>query len=280
MTAPPDHVRSAFGVAGEVPHLLAGGRGRSYRCGNVVLKPADDPAESSWLAGVFEQLWVPGVRVARPVRSSDGRWVVGGWTAHRHVAGRPAPRFAEVIDVGRRLHESLADLPRPRFLDDRDDLWSWADRVSWGDPAADTDRLGDGLGAAAFAALAAGRRPVDLRHQIVHGDLTGNVLFAGAAPPAVIDMTPYWRPAAWATAVVVVDAIAWGGADLGLALGRPTDQWRQVLRRALMFRLAVSLAHPASTAASVVGVMSAVEQLRPLLDDELPGLAGHAPDAH
>ena len=77
---------------------------------------------------------------------------------------------------------------------------------------------------------------------------------------------------------MVVDAIAWGGAGLDLAIGR-ADQWRQVLRRALMFRLAVSLGHPHSTPASMVGVLSAVEQLQPLLDDELPGLAGHAPDA-
>ncbi|MEP6979840.1 MAG: hypothetical protein ABJA16_03655, partial [Nakamurella sp.] len=75
MTAPPDHVRSAFGVAGELPQLMAGGRGQTYRCGGVVLKPTTDAAEASWLAGIFEQLWVPGVRIARPVRSSDGRWV-------------------------------------------------------------------------------------------------------------------------------------------------------------------------------------------------------------
>ncbi|MEO5832946.1 MAG: TIGR02569 family protein, partial [Nakamurella sp.] len=220
----------------------------------------------------------PGVRIARPVRSSDGRWVIAGWTAHRYVAGRNGPRFGDVVDVGTRLHAALADIPRPRFLDDRDTLWSWADRISWGDiPAADP-RLGDGIGAAAFAELAAGRRPVDLPHQLVHGDLTGNVLFAGSAPPAVIDMTPYWRPVSWSTAIVVVDAIAWGGANRELATGRQTSQWRQVLRRALLCRLAVSLGHPGSTPSSMVGVLSAVEQLRPLLNDELPGLAGHAPD--
>lgn len=280
VTVPPDHVRSAFGVPGEIPQLMAGGRGRTFRCGGVVLKPTDDAAEASWLAGVFEQVWVPGVRVARPVRSSDGRWVIAGWTAHRYVAGRSAPRFTDVIEVGTHLHRALADIPRPRFLDDRDTLWAWADRISWGDIPPDDPRLGRGAGAVAFAALAAGRRPVDLPHQLVHGDLTGNVLFAGSAPPAVIDMTPYWRPVSWAAAIVVVDAIAWGGADVDVAAGGRTPQWRQVLRRALMCRLAVSLGHPGSTTASMAGILSAVEQLRPVLDDELPGLAGHAPDAH
>lgn len=255
---------------------MTGGRGQAFRCGSVVLKPVADAVEASWLAGLFEQIWVPGVRIARPVRSSDGRWVIAGWAAHRFVSGRSAPRFDEVIDVGTALHGALAEVPKPKFIDLRDDLYAWADRVSWGDLSVAGDRLGDGVGATAFANLAAGRRPVDLPHQLVHGDLTGNVLFAGSAPPAVIDMTPYWRPVSWATAIVVVDAIAWGGADLELATGQQTSQWRQVLRRALMCRLAVSLGHPDSTPASMVGVLSAIERLSPLLDDDLPGLADHA----
>ncbi len=175
--------------------------------------------------------------------------------------------------MGVALHDALADLPRPKFLDHRDDLYTWADSVSWGDIPADDERLGSGVGASAFAGLAAGRRPITLPQQVVHGDLTGNVLFAGSAPPAVIDITPYWRPASWATAIVVVDAIAWGGADLDLAsVSQQTPEWRQVLRRALMCRLAVSLGHPRSTPASMVGVLSAVERLMPMLNEDLPGL--------
>ena len=46
-------------------------------------------------------------------------------------------------------------------------------------------------------------------NQIVHGDLHGNVLFAGDAAPAVVDLTPYWRPGGWAIGVLAVDAVAW-----------------------------------------------------------------------
>ena len=42
----------------------------------MVVKPVDNTAEASWIAATFEQLRVSGIRVARPVRSSDGRWVV------------------------------------------------------------------------------------------------------------------------------------------------------------------------------------------------------------
>ena len=48
----------------------------------------------------------------------------------------------------------------------------------------------------------ADRRDVRTASQVVHGDLFGNVLFAGDAPPAVIDITPYWRPAGWAVGVI------------------------------------------------------------------------------
>lgn len=74
---------------------------------------------------------------------------------------------------------------------------------------------------------------LDLPSQVVHGDLSGNVLFADGAPPAVIDLTPYWRPAAFAAAVVVVDALVWGGGDPSLL--RRVDH--QLLLRAELRRL-------------------------------------------
>jgi len=41
----------------------------------------------------------------------------------------------------------------------------------------------------------------------------GNVLFHPDLPPAIIDLSPYWRPALFATAIVVIDAMIWEGAD-------------------------------------------------------------------
>lgn len=100
----------------------------------------------------------------------------------------------------------------------------------------------------------------------MHGDLFGNVLFAGSAPPAVVDITPYWRPTAWAAAVVAVDAVSWGGADTGLlADWAHLAEWPEMLRRALMFRLAVSLAHPRTTPESLVEMLSAADVITPFL---------------
>jgi Ser/Thr protein kinase RdoA (MazF antagonist) len=61
--------------------------------------------------------------------------------------------------------------------------------------------------------LVAALRPVRVPSQVIHGDLTGNVLFDDSQPPAIIDFSPYWRPAAYASAIVVADALVWKRAD-------------------------------------------------------------------
>jgi uncharacterized protein (TIGR02569 family) len=264
---PPDHVLRAFGSPAEPPELLDGGQGRTWRCGNVVIKPVGDPAEASWLANVFEGLQVPGVRLARPIRSSDGRWVVAGWNAHRFVSGRPAARPDEILQASIALHTALVGVPEPRFLRDRKDLYSWADRLAWGEVDDADGRTGSGYGARKLAGLAAGRRPVDAPNQVVHGDLFGHVLFAGDAPPAIVDITPFWRPAAWAAAVIAIDALAWGDAPIEiLSEWARSAEWPQLIRRALLFRLAVSLAHPLTPPNDLVTMLSTVERIEPFLN--------------
>jgi uncharacterized protein (TIGR02569 family) len=263
---PPDHVLRAFGATGGPLELMSAGQGRTWRCGTIVFSSVGDPAEASWLANTFEQLQVPGVRLARPVRSSDGRWVVSGWSAGRFVSGSQAPRYDDILLAADSLHEAHSGVPEPRFLRERTDLYSWADRVSWGDIDDDDGRTGSGHGARLFDALAEGRRPIVAPSQIVHGNVYANVLFAGTAPPAVVNITPFWRPPGWAAGVIAVDALAWGGAPIELlADWNREPQWPQLLRRALLFRLAVSLAHPLSGPSNIVTMLSTAERIAPYL---------------
>lgn len=259
---PPDHVLTAFNAAGEQLESLSGGRGRTWRAGNTVVKPVDNPVEASWLASVLEQRPVSGVRIARPIRSTDGRWVVSGWTAHRFVAGRTAARFDEIRVAGAALHEALTDVPEPRFLRERTDLASWADRLAWGELLDTEERLGHGHGATVYRELAAFRRPVASPSQVVHGDLFSRVLFAGDADPAVVAVAPFWRPAGWALAVLAVDAVARGGAPIEV-VGEWADgpDWPQLVRRAALFRLAASLAHPRTPADDLVTMLSTAERV-------------------
>ncbi len=263
---PPDHVLRAFGATA-APEPLAGGRGRTWRCDKIVIKAVVDPAGASWRASTFEQLQVSGLRLARPLRSSDGRWVVAGFCAHRFVSGSPAPRHDEILQASIALHDALASAPEPKFLRDRTDLPGWADRLAWGEIDDEERRIGSGHGARLFTALAAGRRPVDSVSQVVHGGLYGRVLFAGTAPPAVVSIAPFWRPAAWAAGVIAVDALARGGAPIELLTEWDRwPHWPELLRRALLFRLAASLAHPRTPPSDIVTMLSTAERIAPYLD--------------
>ncbi|PRC50682.1 TIGR02569 family protein, partial [Mycobacterium sp. ITM-2017-0098] len=90
--------------------------------------------------------------------------------------------------------------------------------------------------------------------QLVHGDLYGTVLFAGTAAPGITDITPYWRPPAWAAGVV---GLAPGQCiyhdDALIERWSQLPEWPQMLLRALIFRLAVHALHPRSTAAAFPG---------------------------
>jgi uncharacterized protein (TIGR02569 family) len=257
---PPLHVRAAFGAKEMEPQLLDAGP--QWRCGEIALRPITNPAEATWVAQTLGDLQVPEFRIGRPVRASDGRWVVGGWAAFHHVEGRPEPRYDEVVAASLRLHKATADLKVPRFLKARVDVFAIADRAAFGNEEAPLDPA---LGGRLFDVLAGSRKLLSLRSQVVHGDLFGNVLFDGDAAPGITDFTAYHRPAEWAAAVVVVDALAWGGADNGiLRRWSHLPEWPQVLLHALLFRLAVHALHPHSTEQSMRGLTRAAHQITEL----------------
>jgi uncharacterized protein (TIGR02569 family) len=232
---PPPAVLAAFGVTA-APQRLSGGQGGTWRAGDVVLKPAEGVI-SGWRAAVLAALPdSPDFRVARPLRTRDDGWTWAGWEATGAVAGTPRPgRVDEIIHAGQAFHRAVAALPRPSFTDQRQDPWSYADRLAWQEPVP----AGATAPSPLLEPLISARRPVRSPAQVVHGDLLGNVLFAGGLPPAVIDWSPYWRPPAWAYAVAVVDALCWHGAGPDL-VGRWSHLpgWGQMLIRALIFRIA------------------------------------------
>lgn len=234
---PPHSVLDAFGVHG-TPEPLTGGQGRSVRVGGAVLKPAEGvDGESEWAASLLERLpRGAGFRVPRPLRSASGAGVVDGWTAAEFMEGRSGPggRWPEVVAAGRAFHAALRDQPRPDFLDRRTHPWAVADRVAWGEREADVvAELAE-----PFERLLSLRRPVEAAEQLVHGDLTGNVLSAPGRDPVVIDFSPYWRPPLYAEAVIIADGLLWYEPGPALLAGGGGDpRWPQMLIRALIFRL-------------------------------------------
>ncbi|MDI3385264.1 TIGR02569 family protein [Streptomyces sp. B-S-A8] len=246
---PPDRaVLAAFGSEGPA-RPLPGGQGGTWCADGIVLKRTGLRTETAWRANTLNALpRSEEFRVAPPVRSMDGTWTAGGWEAWRLVPGTADERRVDdVVRVGRAFHAALAELPRPAFLDERDDPWTRADRFSWGYAAGSAEAVAaeQGVPAREFdlaAPLLAARTPLpDDASQVVHGDLLGNVLFADAdgLPPAIIDWPAYWRPPGWAAAVAVVDALSRHGAEPGvLDRWAHLPHWRQLLVRALLFRIA------------------------------------------
>lgn len=231
---PPKDVLTAFGVRG-TPTALSGGRGLAWRADQIVLKPADSSEEVlDWLARILDEVQLDSVRVARPQRSVSGAFIVDGWSASDFCPGSQQPRrWSDIIAVGRQLHQAFAAVSRPEFLASRGDPWALADRAAWGDIS-----LAPYRHAPHVARLAARLAPVRAASQVIHGDLTGNVLFDETLPPAVIDLSVYWRPAEFATAIVVTDALVWeGAATAELKSAIDIDQFGQFFVRALLFRI-------------------------------------------
>lgn len=242
ISAPNGEVLSDFGLAGAKALPLPGGEGRSWRVGDAVLKPVASSIAAEYVAELFADL--PGsssVRVPRPVRTASGRWVSHGWAAWWWLAGQTGIGcWREIVEAGTALHAMLKPVARPAFLDARDDFWAVGDRVAWGELPLVIEH--EELRAAAIE-FSAHLQPCEDPAQLVHGDLTGNVLVAQGLAPAVIDMSCYWRPPSWALAVVAADALAWEGAELEVVAFVPGPQPLAMLARAALYRLVTSDRH-------------------------------------
>ncbi|CAA9337796.1 MAG: hypothetical protein AVDCRST_MAG34-910 [uncultured Nocardioidaceae bacterium] len=228
----------AFGVEGPA-RPLAGGQGSSWLAGELVLKPGGGPVHE-WLAEALADVVADGFRLALPVRTLHGTWSWKGWTAARRLEGTEpdhsistSSTWLPVVEAGRAFHRAVAHLDRPDCLEARDDRWAVADRAAWGEQVLQLRPDLADLGRRLQRALEPLGSP-----QVVHADLTGNVLFSPTLPPAVIDISPLWRPPEYAEGVVVADALCWHGAPASLLDQAGVSV--AAVARALFFRMATT----------------------------------------
>lgn len=242
---PPLRVCAAFGIdPEELEPVDENPAEPGWRSSRVVLRPATDAAEAVWAGRSLGSISLPDLRIARPAQATDGRSIVGGWMAYRTAGsevevdettdGRPS--VDEIVLASVKLHQALSRLPRPEFIAKRTDLLARADRVAWGEERAELD---ESRGGRWFEILSGAASASTLPDQVVHGSLFRSVRFTGDRQPTVVDFRPYFRPAEWATALVVVDAIVLNvaGATL-IERWAHLPAWRQMLLRATLFRLA------------------------------------------
>lgn len=230
---PPATVLAAFGLVGPAVRL-SGGQGTSWRVGEVVLKPDVDATFQEWLGTQLATIQQRGFRLPTVLRTVGGEWVVQGWGAQSVVPGVPATESAAdwlaMIHASRLLHDATVHLPRPALLDLRTDPWAWADRAAWGEVALDVQPELREVVMRLYAAAAPAGAP-----QLVHGDLTNNVLLLPGHPPSIIDFSPYWRPPSYAEGIIVADALCWHAASPEILEG--TDVPLAAVARGLLFRI-------------------------------------------
>ncbi len=238
MSAPTEGVLAAYGVAGLHPEQLEGGMGTTWRVEDVVLKPVGDDPVHAWVCDLLAGWACEAVRVPEPLRAPDGSWQHDGWAAHAFVPGTTA-RAGDDPDRFRAgakaFHAATARLAPPAAFGDRTDVWARAERVAFDGAEPEGSEEVVALAHRARRALL----PLDLTDQVVHGDLGGNTLWHDDLPPAVIDVSPYFRPPGWSLAVVAMDAVCWEGADPSLVdRWSDVEEWDQLLLRAVVFRIA------------------------------------------
>ena len=233
---PPTTSALAGFANGQTAYPLAGGMGVAWRAGDVVLKPSPNTAEARCLAETHIGLpEISGCRFQRPLPAPApfSGWEIDSWVAWRWIEGETAPeRTSEIVLATRAYHDLIAHMPCDPALLKRDDPWARADRVAWGEVAADYPAEYRAM----LAPLLAKPTPT-LPMQRVHGDLTGNVVFAPEIAPGIIDATLYWRPVAFAEAVVLIDQ-GWFTSTIDLDAFADTPALAAMVRRAAARRIA------------------------------------------
>lgn len=251
---PPPNVLDAFGAEGSLIHV-PGGRGLCYRTSqNILLRPSDDGKESEYIAILCKsllELRPIDYRVPRPIPASGfpARYVCSSWTAWEYLKGKATPQgnFDILMRACRAFHADAMGLAteKPLFLSTRQDRFTQADLVTWEEKKLeDVEEINSDVMATiqtTLDQLLKLRQPFrqEITNHLIHGDLTGNVLFDSEnnSPPAIIDITLYWRPVDYAEAIIVADGLIWLNEDRKLVEMFGTDHTRiQLLVRALYWR--------------------------------------------
>ncbi|TJY42564.1 hypothetical protein E5161_06830 [Cohnella pontilimi] len=222
------------------PVQLSGGQNTSIKVGNAVIKPVDNKEQTEWVSNVIYNLDPQGYRVSKPIRSIFGTFVHNGWACTQYEPGKDTMgRVKEKLLVSRLFHRDLAAV---RFHDFPYHVnpWSKGHRIAW-----QSDKLPMDIPNVAKEIISDLLCKVSLKRQykvqLVHGDLSGNILFDQVLSPLIIDFSPTIAPVEYAEAILVCDCIAWQGSGLSEIEMLPTDEfYKEMIIRAIIFRLAVS----------------------------------------
>lgn len=236
---PSEEILNSFNLSGDIVPLR-GGQNTSVRVSNAVLKPVDDIQHCEWLLNIIYKINPQGYRVSKPIRSKYGTFVSKGWACTHYEMGQDIKgHIEEKLLVSRLFHRDLSSI-NFRDFHHIDNPWSKGHRIAW-----QIDELPIELPHEIQDSINNLLRRVSLKEkykmQIVHSDLSGNILFDQVLNPLVIDFSPTIAPVEYAEAILVCDCIAWQGSEVSEIDLLPGDElYKEMIIRAIIFRLAVS----------------------------------------
>jgi len=218
------------------PILLKGGRGNTYRSDKIVLKPSNNLTESEEVSELISKISSSDkLRIPKSIKSINGNWIEDGYVAWEFLTGKDLnDNYKEKLRACDWFSDIFENIEKPNFIENRNDAWSVADRVTWGEKEKEympefqemIDQVQKSL------------IPIEHSGQIIHGDISGNIVFDIKEGLGVIDITLGWRPKDYAKALLIIDAITWEGADLSIYNHvKDLPNIRQLLLRAGLRRI-------------------------------------------
>lgn len=255
MNVIPEHVRMAFQVVDGTPVPLPAAWDHGFRIGQLALSEVVDSELAAWSAKIRDSVQPEGVRVARPVRTTDGRYVMSGWRASHFVEGAVAKRVDETVGAALRLADALSELAIPNFAvapatrhASANDNFVLADRAAWSE---DPELMLTSIVPAEVRATEKWawamdfsnrlRRVwalIDAPNQVGHADMLATTIYHGTQAPVVVDVVAVAHPHGYTAAQVMVDGLIARIVDAGIMERfSHLPDGEQLMLRALLYRI-------------------------------------------
>lgn len=230
-----DKVLKEFNIQGKGVEL-DGGQATSQRYGDIVIKPVDEEEYANYSSSVFYDLEPEGYRISKPLKSISDKFVVEGYLANKYEPGEhDFTRIEDMIAVSNKLHADLRKL-HTKSIPDFNNPWAKAQSNLW--RGNQLPQYWEYEVRKLCSNLIKDLKPLGLPYQLIHSDLSGNVLFHDTLQPLIIDFSPAYAPYEYANALIVCDNIAWGDLKLeSIELLKPHKLYKEVIKYAVAFRV-------------------------------------------
>lgn len=242
---------------------LEGGQNESFKVGNYVFKPVSEPEKYIWIASIFEDISPDSVLISKPIKSKYGNYIEEGYGVTEFIPGTFHPfMMREKLEAAHRFHKFLSCIEKPDDFNEWTSPWTESGRIAWGEN--ELPKTFDKRAKFIINSLLEQIVQINLDSQLIHSDLSGNILF-NSAVPLFIDFSPDFRPLEYAHTILVTDSIAWNEEPLESLdlLQLNTDIKKQLVLRAIVFRICVPLFFDHN---NFDGFINEFESFKPLLD--------------